>query len=381
MWSALYDIRHESTWDNDQNEDDYYDNADTDDADDERQPHPLIDFYVILSSCAALSYVFDAACSFVHLPKWMGLPFQLVCCGRIHYHNHHHHHHDDATGEVLHQEESRSMWPWAVSGTFGLAALMDLASSLTINWTVHPQITNVCAIGAVYVYLLNAAVLLYSKQEQQEQQVDGSNSSSVMTMLSRSEVLEYRGDILFGIGSCIDVALSSVYCRHNVSNAQWKLVNRANLLSTILWLLDSLLYIAAEYYSDDSDQEDDSNQDIASILRDPLEGTDEERICLTPPPEPILACGNVVAGFGFTPTLEEPLLTADDKANIDELSSSGPFVPPIFSSSSSFSTLPVVVAVPRRPQDAATTTTAAAAVLAVDETNRTTTAVSVGVMA
>ena len=290
----------------------------------------------------------------------MGLPFQLVCC-RIHYHNHHHHHGDIAA--VQHQEETNGMWPLAVSGTFGLAALLDLTSSLTVFWTLHPQITNVCAIGAVYVYLLNAACLLYSKREQQQQQqVDDNNSSSVATVLSRSEILEHRGDILFGIGSCIDVALSSVYFSHNVSNAQWKLVNRANLLSTILWLLDSLLYIAAEYYSDDSDHDDDSNENIASILEDRLESRGERRICLTPPPVPALTRGNVVAEVAFSPTLEEPLLADDDSS----------FASPIFSSSIT-TTLPVVLTVPRRPRN----TVVPAAELAEDDTSRET----VGVLA
>lgn len=362
FWTALYDIRQESTWD--KYDDAKNDDADTDDADEEMQQQPLVNFYVILSSCAALCYVLDAVCSFVHFPKWMGLPFQLVCCGRLHYHTHHNHHHG-ATADVQHGEETNGMWPLAVSGTFGLAALLDLASSLTVNWTLHPQMTNVCAIGAVYVYLLNAATLLFSKKEQQQHpQVDDNNSSLVVTILSRSELLEHRGDILFGIGSCIDVALSSVYFSHSVSNAQWKLVNRANLLSTILWLLDSLLYIAAEYYSDDSDNDDDIDQNNASILVDRLEGSEEGRTCLTSAPVPALARGNSVAEVAFTPTLEEPLLADDDSL----------LASPIFSSSMT-ATPPAVVTVLRPPRNAA-----AAADMEEDEANSETTAKSIGVL-
>jgi hypothetical protein len=179
----------------------------------------------------------------------------------------------------------------AVTGTFGLAAISDFISALTSNM-IDDQISNWTAIGAVHLYLLHAIIVLVlvgkapsahttstatimtstpatpTMERKNSTTVKKINDASYTTSISsgyfgsktssqmdHTALLEHLGDVLFLVGSIIDVLLSYFY-NDRISNHVWKLVDRGNLVSAVLWLVDSILYISADHFSSDEADED-----------------------------------------------------------------------------------------------------------------------------
>jgi hypothetical protein len=120
--------------------------------------------------------------------------------------------------------------------TFGTAAICDLLSAL-IYREASPSTSYDLSIVAVHWYLINAILMLSSKQ---------AFCRSQFTRLS------LVGDVLFLIGSMIDVCLSYFF-NTQTSVETWRLVNIGKVLSSLLWVGDSLLYILADVYEEEDE--------------------------------------------------------------------------------------------------------------------------------
>jgi hypothetical protein len=62
------------------------------------------------------------------------------------------------------------------------------------------------------------------------------------------------------IGCVIDVSLS--YYFNTRSDAIWRLVSIGKVLSSLLWLVDSVLYILASIYEEEDDNETEFEKDV-----------------------------------------------------------------------------------------------------------------------
>lgn len=112
---------------------------------------------------------------------------------------------------------------------FGLGALLELISALTTTLN-DSRWSNWLTVCSAHSYLINAILLWAGKQ---------------VSFTTVAETVEMVGDGLFLIGSAIDVSLSYFYIGES-NEALSSFVHKGCLLSSMLWLVDALLYLAAD---------------------------------------------------------------------------------------------------------------------------------------
>jgi len=215
----------------------YYGEEDDDDeksGDGDYESEPFWNAYKLLTSAAALMYLANA-----------------LVDGQV------------AVAEVRRKVGSGRFgddprWEIGVAITFGVAALCDFLSELIWNDdNMWPGYAAGCA--AVDIYLLNAVLVI-------------SGRKPIFTSLPQS--LMSSGDILFLIGSIIDVMISFLDNPKAPSSRSIEIA-WSSFASSVLWFLDSLLYILADHLEDDDDyssvesvssqNSDDSVQDVLEI--------------------------------------------------------------------------------------------------------------------
>jgi hypothetical protein len=138
---------------------------------------------------------------------------------------------------------------WSLGLSFGCGAILDLLSA--VSGTMRDQrITNITAWGAAHSYLANAVILLLGTSQPKADSNPATTPTSApfeeaAVTRTLSEQAEFLGDYLFLVGSLVDVSLSYFYFSGN-SLAMWKNIYVGNLVTAVLWLVDSILYIAAD---------------------------------------------------------------------------------------------------------------------------------------
>jgi hypothetical protein len=183
-----------------------------------------VSFYYIICVLAPLCFVVDAVLQLGDLP--------MVESGHLR--------------QGFHE---KPMLEVGVQLTFGAAAICDLMSSL-IYREESPSCSYDFSIAAVHWYLVNAILMLSAKQ---------------LSCRSRFTSLSLIGDVLFLIGSIIDVFLSYFFNTRS-SDAVWRLVSIGKVVSSLLWLIDSILYILANIYEEEGEDEEDDYSDDESSL-------------------------------------------------------------------------------------------------------------------
>jgi hypothetical protein len=213
VYLALWDIQNEKSW---------YLPESTNST----SKSKWFDPYLIVSVAAASCYVIDALMLFFY-----------VLATRV---NTNEQASNDTTtieyGHFLHrfQQTNSRVTTICVAITFGLGATLDLLSAFTSEMS-DSRISNWAVVGAAHSYLVNAILIL---------------SSKTATLESLSQRVTVLGDILFLIGSLVDVSLSYFFIGEE-SDEVWKYVYRGYLLSSVLWLINALLYIIADIASKD----------------------------------------------------------------------------------------------------------------------------------
>ena len=125
-------------------------------------------------------------------------------------------------------------WEIGAAVTFGVAALFDFLSALIWNdndmWPGY-----FTGSAAVDIYLLNAVLVITGRKP---------------NFTTLPESFMSAGDILFLIGSAIDVIISFVD-NPKAPSSRSILIAWLSFASSALWFLDALLYICADYFDDD----------------------------------------------------------------------------------------------------------------------------------
>lgn len=215
VWLALWDIHSEKSWylpvDDDKTATSHWKAW--------RNP------YTIVSVAAASCYVIDASRLVCHgsTPQEHHVSMDRPGPGAEH-HSHNH---------FLHRFQSSKTVAVSVGLTFGLGALFDLVAALTSELP-DSRISDWAAVCAAHSYFMNAILLLSGK-------------SVAFTTLSQKAAVV--GDFFFLIGSLVEVSLSYFYIGQE-SDLVWKYVYLGYLFSSILWLLNAILYIAADVFKD-----------------------------------------------------------------------------------------------------------------------------------
>lgn len=130
--------------------------------------------------------------------------------------------------------QGRSRYPEiALSVSFGLGAFLAFLSAVTEDLDDNERISNMALAGAEHFYLITTVILLTWKKQR---------------FYTLGNKLESAGDMFFACGSLLDVALSYFHFYGTTDDESLKIANRGNLLAAVLWLLDAILYIAADYF-------------------------------------------------------------------------------------------------------------------------------------
>jgi len=146
---------------------------------------------------------------------------------------------------LFHLEES-------VAVIFGTAALFDLLSALLSD--AAPESSSLISSVSCHLYLFEAVVALFGRRllkipPLHDQADDGSQDPS-----STLVYLNQYGDFLFLLGSLIDVATSYCYVLPSIQDSLQ--LSCWNLASSFLWLVDALLYLAADIIYENSERRD-----------------------------------------------------------------------------------------------------------------------------
>lgn len=193
-------------------EKDYDDDEASDD--DEDYDEPFWSVYKLISSLGALMYLTNA-----------------LVDGRV------------AFAEIIGQEGAVGRFGGtspklevAAAITFGVAALCDLLSELVWN-DDNAWFGYFAGCAAVNIYLVNALLVLSARRP---------------TFKSLPQTLMSAGDILFFIGSIIDVLISLIDNPKAPLSRGIKIA-WSSFTSATLWFIDSLLYMLADHLSDNED--------------------------------------------------------------------------------------------------------------------------------
>ena len=142
----------------------------------------------------------------------------------------------------------------AAAITFGVAALCDLLSELIWNdENAWPGYFAGCA--AVDIYLVNAILVLSARRP---------------TFKSLPQTLMSAGDILFLIGSIIDVLISLID-NPKAPSSRGIEIAWSSFISATLWFIDSLLYILADHLSDNDDDYSSVDSGASFLSEEELE--------------------------------------------------------------------------------------------------------------
>jgi hypothetical protein len=187
------------------------------------------------------------------------------------YHNHGHVEYSDIDslpGEKGCWRRQRCISAAMIGLTFGTGAAFDLAGGLIVD-SLEP-LSDMLSMIACHIYLLNALLLTMPIFSSCSLRKPFPNINELCHC--HGAKLEYIGDLLFLIGSIIDVMLSY----WNLEFSGLNLVNYGFLLSAVLWLIDAIFYIAADYigYEDEDDDSEEGEE----------EGLIENRLCVTSMP-------------------------------------------------------------------------------------------------
>jgi hypothetical protein len=137
-------------------------------------------------------------------------------------------------------------WEIGVAVTFGMAAICDLIGALTQH-NENEYLTYTSSSLAVHIYLLNALLLITGRRP------SFSNNYP--------EAFMSAGDVLFVIGSLIDVGIS-YFESPATTNRTWRRLAAWDVTSSSLWFVDSILYILADVIPEKENDEpiDDAMQ-------------------------------------------------------------------------------------------------------------------------
>lgn len=215
VWQAIWNLMYDYKW--------YGGNDEGNDEDaeyDDDYVEPFWSFYKVLSMIAALMYVANALVD--------GRVAVSEMRGKV--------------GSGRFGDDPR--WEIGVAVTFGVAALCDFLSELiATDDNEWPSYAAGCA--AVDIYLLNAVLVVSGRRPQ---------------FTSLPKTLMSSGDILFMIGSIIDVTISFVN-DPKVPTSRYIGLAWFSFASAALWFIDSILYILADYLSDDDDYSSIGSED------------------------------------------------------------------------------------------------------------------------
>lgn len=273
--------------------------------------HHLIHFkswfpksYVMLSCAAALCYIIDASFqmkkSLRHKSKSSGERQESIGKDNTKYHHnpsfsettaetmeseeldedlqyfYHNHGHIEVMNTLNEEEESKYCLNGKsalIIGTFGGGALLQFISALLADHI--PFSSKILNDVGVHLYLLNAVVLTYPIFLSTPCSIRKCFRLDKYKSCCRAETLDYYGDLLFLIGSIIDLLLS--YWDLETQNK--KVVDWFHLLSAILWLIDAVFYIAADCIigiDHNSDNVDTEYQNLSDEVESEY-GNDEHR--------------------------------------------------------------------------------------------------------
>jgi hypothetical protein len=211
--------------------------------------------YVVASSSASSNRQCNDDAIAMPLVAHSGNPSAFEHHSYYFYHNHGH----IETSDMDSIPDQKGCWKKrrCVAGvmvglTFGTGAAFDLAASFIVD--KNEPVSDMLSMVACHIYLVNAllltAPLFFSYQWKDIRQFS-------IKRLCRADNLEYLGDLFFLIGSIIDVLLSY----WNLEFTGLNLVDYGYLLSAILWLIDAIFYIAADYIGFDDDDDDSIGHD------------------------------------------------------------------------------------------------------------------------
>lgn len=131
------------------------------------------------------------------------------------------------------------------AATFGIAAVIGLAAVLveyvddeTLDFTGTSSEKAAVLLDAIsiHVYALSAVICISGKR--QRPILNASTPSS--SPWTSPEVLEDVGDLLFFLGSIVDVVLCD-YAFDDSNQPAW------SMFSSLLWLIDAMLYLRSDY--------------------------------------------------------------------------------------------------------------------------------------
>jgi len=196
----------------------YYDNNNEDyddDYDDDYYYNQYINKYTVISGFGALLFVFNAIWDiywcFGREREWR----EQIDAG--------YESDDEEENEAYHREERQNL----ISAiTFGIAGLIDLAVSFINNEDVTANFTIITA----NIYLLSAISAL---------------KGTILSCPSIPTGLALIGDLLFFLGSLIDVAVSLI-SDPEIFNLNDRILAKWGCVSSTLWLINAVLYFAAD---------------------------------------------------------------------------------------------------------------------------------------
>ena len=226
-----------------------------------RMVYHQMDLYLLLSILAASCYVIDAGLCLMQTFRCVtpssssssSSSPQMVL--------------DDSTdGTFVHRFQSSHSYSttttttsrtrlFYISLTFGMGAMLDLLAAGTTEMEQYSYLSTCAVVGAAHFYLVHALLVLSHPWSRfittTSTSTLNTNTDSItklpFRMLSSSSITAIA-DGLFLMGSMVDVSLSYFYLgeHYDANITVWVYIYRGYLFSSILWLLNAILYISAD---------------------------------------------------------------------------------------------------------------------------------------
>jgi hypothetical protein len=118
---------------------------------------------------------------------------------------------------------------------FGCAAMLDLMNSISVNvFSRYGDDAGYMNIVSAHLYLMSAICAMM-------------NTNTISIYSGTHEMLNVAGDIMFMVGSLIDVIISYISDPDIVASNQHILL-RLGMLSSVLWVIDALFYLVADIF-------------------------------------------------------------------------------------------------------------------------------------
>lgn len=151
--------------------------------------------------------------------------------------------------------------------TFGTGALLDLLAACTSEMenphNFYAYLSTWAVVGAAHFYLVNAILVVVVASSSSAVPNPIATATTITTdtntkvsfgpAILSSPSITYLADRLFLIGSIVDVSLSYFYIGESwdANITVWVYIYRGYLFSSLLWLLNAILYIVADIKSID----------------------------------------------------------------------------------------------------------------------------------